>query len=1325
VLAISTLGLVTVEREGAPVTRLETRKAEALLVYLACTGRAHSREVLAEIFWPERPSERALGNLRVALAGLRKHAGEYLLVQRDTLSIDPDANVWLDVRELEARLAAGQIEAALDLYRGDFLEGFYVQDSPDFEGWVMLERERLRRLVHNAMRDQVARDLEVGDYRAGIRHCARLLDLDSLLEEAHRQMMRLLVYDGQRSAALAQYEACQEVLAEELGVEPSDATTRLYQEIQAGELAMPVPSPEPVETRVEPVDLPAYLQEEVQDVARPVFVARQEELTRLEGFLAEALQGRGGVAFVTGGPGRGKTALLNEFAWRAMDRHADLLVAAGNCNAYSGVGDPYLPFRDLMAMLTGDVEARLAAGSISREHARRLWAALPVVLESLVDYGPDVLSLLSRTPGLLSRGTAVAAPGAPWLHKLQELAGRQQPDAAGSEQFHFFEQLARVLRILAEARPLLLVLDDVQWIDSASASLLFHLGRHLEGSRILIVGAYRAEEVVLKRDGRRHPLEKVLREFQRQFGDVWVNLGRLEDRENRQFLEALLDTEPNRLSEGFRDALFQHTAGHPLFTVELLRMMQQRGDLLRDEQGQWMEGTSLDWDSLPPRVEGVIEERIERLEPRSRQLLRLAAVEGERFTVQVLARLAEVKERRAVQRLANDLARRHRLVVEDGTESLGERRRHRYRFGHALFQQYLYSHLSSVERELLHAEVAGALEALYPDQAAQLAVELARHWLLAAEEEHAVPYLVEAGDQARAVYAHAEAEGFYRQAVTILRDRGSPEQAARTLMKLGLVYTAAFEPARANEAYEEAFALWKPLRDPWEEKLQPSPGRTLKFAVEHPPTLDPGMVGDDVSLFLTSQLFEGLVRIGEDYNVLPAAARRWEILDSGTRYIFHLREEMRWSDGRPVTAHDFAYGWKRNLDPETASPVAHLLDPIRNARAFREGEVDDPDRVGVAALDERTVEVRLEGPTAYLPHLLAHPIAYPLPEWVVEREGRDWMAAKDRVTNGAYVLSEWEPGERMVLTRSAHFSRPSAGNVERVECFCPPSYERALEVYAKGEVEVVSLLNADPATVARARVVHGDELVFFPRAITFYLMFRADRSPFDDVRVRRAFIQAVDRDALAREAFSGLRLPATGGFVPPGMAGHSPGIGLAYDVEQARQLVAEAGYPDGRGLPALDWIHMQGSEGERVVSFIRSAWRENLGIDVVVEALAWQALLERMSSEPAHLIMVGWGADYPDPDCMLRVTFHSKTGVSAPGWQNDRFDALVEEAARTTDHTRRMALYQEADRILVAEEAAVMPISYGRGRILVKPWVSLPRTLSVQMSLDQFRIEGR
>jgi adenylate cyclase len=198
-----------------------------------------------------------------------------------------------------------------------------------------------------------------------------------------------------------------------------------------------------------------------------------------------------------------------------------------------------------------------------------------------------------------------------------------------------------VLRTLAKTHPLLLMLDDVQWADSASIGLLFHLGRRLEGSSILIACAYRPEEVALERAGERHPLEKVLAEFKWSLGDVWVDLRRADEREGRSFVDALLDTEPNRLGEDFRRALFEHTGGHPLFTVEVLRAMQERGDLVPDAEGRWVEGPSLDWERLPARVEAMIAERIGRLDEELRDVLAVASVEGEWFTAQVVAQVQD------------------------------------------------------------------------------------------------------------------------------------------------------------------------------------------------------------------------------------------------------------------------------------------------------------------------------------------------------------------------------------------------------------------------------------------------------------------------------------------------------------------------------------------------------------------------------------------------------------------------------------------------------------------------------------------------------------
>jgi ABC-type oligopeptide transport system substrate-binding subunit/tetratricopeptide (TPR) repeat protein len=1042
-------------------------------------------------------------------------------------------------------------------------------------------------------------------------------------------------------------------------------------------------------------------------------------LAELRSLLNQAVRAQGQVGFVVGEAGSGKTALVAEFASRAQKARSDLVVTIGNCNAQTGIGDPYLPFREILAQLTGDFEAKLAQGAITAENARRLRGLVRWSCNALLEFGPDLINTVVPGTALIAKAGKFVLDQAGWLDKFEKLVKSKPagPAASALGQSHIFEQYTNVLKALSHKSPLMLVLDDLQWADSASISLLFHLGRRIRESRILVLGAYRPEEVKLGRGGERHPLDKVLAEFKRYFGDIWVDLDQAERDEARQFVDALLDLEPNRLGEDFRRALVHHTGGHPLFAVELLRDMQERGDLERDALGCWVEGTELDWDDLPPRVEGVIEERIGRLEAELRETLTVGSVEGEQFTAEVIARVRAVDERGLVSSLSNALDRRHHLVVSQGIQRLGDQRLSSYRFRHNLFQTYLYDGLDAAQKAYLHEDVGLVLEALYGDQVEEIAPQLARHFQEAGMAEKAVEYLLQAGDQARMVYAHEEAIGYYERALALLREQGDHQRAARTLLKMGLVYSAAFQPDKAREAYEEAFGLWDPGR-PTEglAGLQEQVG-VLRLAVDEPLTLDPGKAGDDTSTFMTGQLFEGLVEVDEDYNVLPAVAARWEMDQDGTRYLFHLREGVRWSDGTRLTASDFERTWKRNLDPATGSPVAHLLYAIENGRAFGEGTIDDSGKVGVTALDDRTLEVRLEAPTAYLLHLLAHPVAYPLPPSVVQALVQPQVDYGNLISNGPYQLVAWQRGQRISLARNPFYRGQFRGNATQVECPIFTDFGPVLDAYAADALDAVSMITSDAGTIARARAAYGDELVLTPQLSTVYLVLRVDQPPFDDVRVRRALAHAVDREGLARDAWQGQCLAATGGFVPPGMPGHSSGIGLAYDPSLARRLLREAGYPGGEGFPEITWLYCGGPGREPVVPFLRNAWREHLHLGLSGQNLEWDAFLDRVCRDPPDLALWGWFADYPDPDSMLRVTFHSREGFINTGWHSARFDALVEEAARIADRKRRMALYREADRILVAEEAVVVPLGYGRGRILVKPWVTVPRLPSALLRL--------
>jgi len=561
-----------------------------------------------------------------------------------------------------------------------------------------------------------------------------------------------------------------------------------------------IPPPQP--------QVPAFLAEgaEIVEVTIPVFVAREQELDKLNTLLEKAIAGSGQVVFITGEAGSGKTALIQEFARRAQETHAELIVAHGKCNAHTGIGDPYLPFIELLSFLTGDVEAKWSAGLVTQDHALRLWNLLPFSVQSMLDNGHDLINTFVPGTGLLTRSDLYATGRTIWVTSLRNLVERKAALPADSQlqQSSLFEQYTRVLQNLAHEKPLLLVLDDLQWIDAGSTSLLFHLGRRIQGSRILIVGSFRPGELALGRGEERHPLDSVIHEFKRDFGDIEVEVG---ETEGRQFIDAFIDTEPNQLRVEFRDTLFSQTKGHPLFTVELLRDMQERGVLLKDEKDQWIEGPELNWDTLPVRVDAVVEERISRLTEKLRDILTLASVEGEEFTAEVVASLKDTEVRELVRLLSSELDKRHHLVSAKGIRYLEKQRLSLYLFQHILFQRYLYNNLDDVERAHLHEEVGNILETLYGDQTEEISVQLARHFLESGVVPKAIKYLHNAGNKAIRLSASQEALSHLSKALELLKTQ--PETPERDQMELSLLLALAtpFQHTRGLGAPEVGQAI--------------------------------------------------------------------------------------------------------------------------------------------------------------------------------------------------------------------------------------------------------------------------------------------------------------------------------------------------------------------------------------------------------------------------------------------------------------------------------------------------------------------------------------
>jgi DNA-binding SARP family transcriptional activator/predicted ATPase len=761
-LRISTLGGLSITLGGKRIA-FSTRKAEALLVYLVCHQRELPRELLATLLWEEQSQIQALTSLRAALVNLRKYLGPYLLATRTTIGIT-GMNIWLDVEEFQQHLKAGALDPAVALYEGEFMEGFYLKGSTGFENWLAMEREEMRRLYHDGLHELVSRSLSQRQFEAGLAYVQRLLRMDALDEAAQRKMMLLLTYSGQRTAALSWYENSRRLLLEELGIEPEEETKSLYVQIKAGPLPETLPQAH-LAPAVEPLP-PAFADDTQERFYRTSVVARETELKQLLTYLSQALNQQGQIVFVTGSAGQGKTTLLNEFAQQAMENHQRLLVASGSCNNFAGIGDSYLPFRDVMTMLTGDVESRWASGTISREHALRLWNALPITIQALLEYGNHLFDLFIPGSELISRAIVAGFRSVSWLKQLEESVEQQKVRQEEIKQSHLFEQFTNVLCALAKTQPLLITLDDFQWADPASISLLFHLGRRIKGAQVIVVCSYRPEEVALRRGADRHPLEKVLAELKREFGDVWIELDKSGEASHRQFVDAILDSEPNNLEEEFRTTLFEHTNGHPLFIVELLREMQERGDLIQAE-GKWITGKSLDWRTLPARVDAVIEERIGRLDSELQEILTVASVEGEEFTAQVIANVRETEVRKLIFQMSQELIKLHRLVKQTNVNQVGNSRLFRYRFHHFFFQKHLYDKLEPIQREILHQEVANALEELYGKQAGEIAPQLAYHYRKSGDQEKAKHYLAKAGFTAQAKYANQEAIGFFTQALDL------------------------------------------------------------------------------------------------------------------------------------------------------------------------------------------------------------------------------------------------------------------------------------------------------------------------------------------------------------------------------------------------------------------------------------------------------------------------------------------------------------------------------------------------------------------------------
>jgi ABC-type oligopeptide transport system substrate-binding subunit len=613
-----------------------------------------------------------------------------------------------------------------------------------------------------------------------------------------------------------------------------------------------------------------------------------------------------------------------------------------------------------------------------------------------------------------------------------------------------------------------------------------------------------------------------------------------------------------------------------------------------------------------------------------------------------------------------------------------------YLFKHALIQEAAYRTLVTDERTRLHRKAADWLEATYAGREDEVAGLLAHHWLAAEDEDKAVTYLARAGDRARQEYALDEAIGHYRELLPILERRGERRAVALVLFKLALALHMSLRFGEANAAYQRAFEFWTPEDAPGEP-----PSAVLRIATSFLPNdPDPRSAIAWPNIQLCMQLFDRLVEAWPERTIVPSLAERWEISDDGLRYLFHLREGLRWSDGLPLTAHDVEFGIKRVLNPDAPGSSVAIYFALENGQDYYLRRSADADAIGVRALDDRTVEFRLVAPAPYFMSVMNRPDGGPQPRHAIERDGPAWTDPERQVVSGPFRVTS-RTDDVLVLDRRPEHNGVRAGNAARVE-FRLSTVEDALEPYAAGDLDFVMIRY----TPRMSDLTHQmQDATLGPAAWSFYLAFdQADHPATANLEFRRALAHAVDRDALA-EALPANMVLATGGVVPPALQGHTPDIARAFDPDRAREHLARSGVTSGVRVGGFH-------EWEVMLRAVIDSWERVLGLTFPFES--WDLREFQALARPWQQWQVypsGWLPGYADPEYYLRLLLHSDSRTNEGGFRHPPFDDLIERARQERSDRARLDLFHEADRMAVVDRVALIPIAYGRSMAFVKPWV--------------------
>ncbi|MGD2148852.1 MAG: ABC transporter substrate-binding protein, partial [Anaerolineae bacterium] len=919
-------------------------------------------------------------------------------------------------------------------------------------------------------------------------------------------------------------------------------------------------------------------------------IGRDPELSRLQDAFYTAVEGRElQMVTIVGEAGVGKSRLLHEFDLWSEVRPELFFYFKGRARQQTQ-NLPYALIRDLisfrfeiresdrMAVVRDKLEAGVGAALGAGESS---WMGAHLI-GHLVGFGLE---------------------DSPYVVGVADNA-REMRERAVSHLVDYFAALGGQSAVL-------MLLEDLHWADDSSLDVLNDLAQGLVSMPVIIASTARPSLF------ERRPHWGEGQEYHRR-----VALRRLSKRYSRRLVDEILQRAES-VPDSLRDLLVQNAEGNPFFLEELIKMLIEDGLIVAGEEQWHIEKARVTAARVPSSLSGVLQARLDGLPPEERTVMQQASVVGRLFWDGAVVRINELSSQRLrgeeVLGMLSALRGREMVFERETSAFAGSRE---FVFKNALLREATYGSVLRRLRKVYHGLAADWLMEQAGERVSEYTALIADHLELGERSEEAARWLVQAGDRARRLYAHQEAISAYQRALALFREHGDEAGAADVLMKLGLTYHSAFDYERSRQAYDQAFALRRDAQEGTPVAMTVAP-HALRTAIYGPPTLDPTLANDLSSFRFLDQFFSGLLELTPELDVLPDVAERWEVMEGGHKYVFHLREDVRWSDGVAVTARDFELAWKRILDPATSSPTAQLWYTVKGARHYHQGRVPDAASVGIRSLDDWTLEVMLERPASYFLYLVSAPPAYPVPRHAVRARGGAWANPQCIVTNGPFRIESWRPDEAVVLTRRAEYHGRVPGNLERVELelIASDDWRSGWEGYQADELDVVSLEAAPWSFREGVRQELPAEYALVPQGANLYAVFDVSRPPFDDQRVRRAFALALDRPALVDTVLGDRGFAATGGFVPPGMPGHTPGIGLTHDPARAQQLLDQAGYPGGREFPEVEAV--SATTREPLMRAMVANWSDVLGVDLSVSAMEWAEYLSVIRRQFPPLYLMG------------------------------------------------------------------------------------------------------